>query len=64
MKFARYQPGMKARAIHRFTEDFDVEVAARCLMRVWVDDEGTLDPVALDLAENVLKVRTFEWLRQ
>jgi hypothetical protein len=59
LKFREWVPGINPRRIHRFAEDFDCEVAARCLMRAWVGgdaEEGAVDPVALDLAENVLKV--------
>lgn len=54
LKFKVLPPGVKPRTIHRFMEDFDVEIASR-IGRVW-DEEGVLDPTALDLAENVLRV--------
>ena len=54
LKFKELPPGVKPRTIHRFMEDFDVEVASR-IGRIW-DDEGVLDPTALELAENVLRV--------
>lgn len=54
LKFKNLPPGVKPRTIHRFTTEFDVEIASR-IGRVW-DEEGVFDPTALDLAENVLKV--------
>lgn len=54
LKFRNYMPGVRPRSIHRFLSEFDVEIASR-IGRVW-DEDGTLDPTALELAENVLKV--------
>ncbi len=47
---------VKPRTIHRFSTDFDVEVASR-VGRVW-DEDFNLDQRAVDIAENVLKVRS------
>jgi hypothetical protein len=55
LKFKQLPPGVKPRSIHRFTSEFDVEVASR-IGRVW-DEEGVLDATAKEIAENVLKVR-------
>lgn len=55
LKFKTLPPGVKPRNIHRFTSEFDVEVASR-IGRVW-DEEGVVDLTAMNLAENVLKVR-------
>lgn len=55
LKFKVLPEGVKPRTIHRFWTEFDVEVASR-IGRVW-DEEGVLDQTALDIAENVLKVR-------
>eukprot|EP00882_Tetradesmus_deserticola_P006573 GHRQ01006917.1.p1 GENE.GHRQ01006917.1~~GHRQ01006917.1.p1 ORF type:complete len:1485 (+),score=562.58 GHRQ01006917.1:723-5177(+) len=53
LKFKQLPPGVKPRSIHRFTSEFDVEVASR-IGRVW-DEEGVLDTAATEVAENVLK---------
>jgi hypothetical protein len=55
LKFKQLPLGVKPRSIHRFTSEFDVEVASR-IGRVW-DEEGVLDATATEIAENVLKVR-------
>lgn len=55
LKFKVLPEGVKPRNIHRFWTEFDVEIASR-IGRVW-DVEGVLDQTALDVAENVLKVR-------
>jgi len=52
--FKVVQPGVKPRSLHHFWDDYAVEVAAR-IGRVF-DEDGISDPVALDIAENVLKV--------
>lgn len=54
LKFRTLPAGVKPRTIHRFSTEFDVEIASR-IGRIW-DEEGVLDAAALDLAENVLKV--------
>lgn len=54
LKFKVLPPGVKPRSIHRFSTEFDVEIASR-IGRIW-DEEGVMDSAALDLAENVLKV--------
>lgn len=55
LKFKVLPEGVKPRTIHRFWTEFDVEVASR-IGRVW-DVERVLDQTALEVAENVLKVR-------
>jgi hypothetical protein len=55
LKFKQLPAGVKPRSIHRFTSEFDVEVASR-IGRVW-DEDGVLDATATEIAENVLKVR-------
>lgn len=55
LKFKVLPDGVKPRTIHRFWSEFNVEVASR-IGRVW-DEEGVLDQTALEIAENVLKVR-------
>lgn len=56
LKFRVLPEGVKYRNIHRFWTEFDVEIASR-IGRVW-DAEGVLDQTALEVAENVLKVRS------
>lgn len=56
LKFRVLPEGVKYRNIHRFWTEFDVEIASR-IGRVW-DVEGALDQTALEVAENVLKVRS------
>ncbi|WIA28374.1 hypothetical protein OEZ86_010920 [Tetradesmus obliquus] len=53
LKFKQLPAGVKPRSIHRFTSEFDVEVASR-IGRVW-DEDGVLDAAATEIAENVLK---------
>jgi hypothetical protein len=60
LKFKQLPPGVKPRSIHRFTSEFDVEVASR-IGRVW-DEDGVLDAAATEIAENVLKVGTLRGL--
>ena len=47
------------RRIYIFASDTDVEVISR-IGRVW-DEDDQLDPAALDLAENIIKVRWLGW---
>ena len=58
MKFKKeWREGMRYKDVYRFREPYDVEIVSR-VMRVWEEDDETLDPDALDLAETVYKVRT------
>lgn len=60
LKFKQLPAGVKPRSIHRFTSEFDVEVASR-IGRVW-DEDGVLDAAATEIAENVLRVGTLCWV--
>jgi len=53
LRFRAWTPGVKYKSIFKFDSDFDVEVASR-VARVW-DEDGGLDPVAIELAETVIK---------
>ena len=55
LRFRAWAPGVKYKSIFKFDSDFDVEVASR-VARVW-DEDGNLDPVAIELAETVIKAR-------
>jgi hypothetical protein len=56
MKFKHeWREGVRFKDVHRFREAYDVEIVSR-VMRVWEEDDETLDPEALDLAETIYKV--------